>query len=50
MLYKEKIKASGLNNSSMSEGQQPLGGLTDLKGAELEEEVTHLSAENLELR
>jgi hypothetical protein len=51
MLYKEKIKAaSGLNNSEISDGQQPFGALTDLKGAELEEEVSHLGAENLELR
>lgn len=56
LLYKEKVKNQALSMSLSSQdnimggGGGQGGGFTDLKGAELEEENIHLSAENLEVR
>lgn len=55
LLYKEKVKNQALSMSLsqdniMGGGGGQGAGFTDLKGAELEEENIHLSAENLEVR
>ena len=56
LLYKEKVKNQALSMSLSSQdnimggGGGQGAGFTDLKGAELEEENIHLSAENLEVR
>lgn len=54
LLYKDKVKNQALSMSLSQDniisggGQGP--GFNELKGAELEEENIHLSAENLEVR
>jgi hypothetical protein len=54
LLYKEKVKNQALSMSLSQDNIMGGGGqgagFTDLKGAELEEENIHLSAENLEVR
>ena len=54
LLYKEKVKNQALSMSLSQDNIMGVGGqgagFTDLKGAELEEENIHLSAENLEVR
>ena len=55
LLYKEKVKNQALSLSHSQDIMMPGGmiegaGVTDLKGAELEEENIHLNAENMELR